>query len=102
MSAPGQPIVQRSCALCGVVDAGPRHTILLPSGREAFYHNPGDADCRVPDSDPHPEVDEHPAASQLRHALTNDPGSPTPADTEDLATAPDFLDAWGIASGSEN
>lgn len=109
MSAPDQPIVQRSCALCGVVDDGPRNCILLPSGREAFYHLPGAADCRVPGADPHPEFDETPGCSQLRHALTNDPGSPTPASTEWLgvvltdAAQPGHEGTWaeGFEPGTE-
>jgi hypothetical protein len=75
----GEPIVQRSCALCGTVDAGPRNVILLPSGREAFYHLPESPECRVENADPHPEFQESPGCSQLRHALTSDPGSPSPS-----------------------
>lgn len=111
MSAPtsGEPIVQRSCALCGVVDGGPRHSILLPSGREAHYHLPGSADCRVDNADPHPEFEETAGCSQLRHALTNDPSSPTPAHSEWLgvtltdAALPGTEGTWteGFAPGTE-
>lgn len=81
MSTP-EPFIQRSCALCGMVDAGPRHAILLPSGREAYYHNPGDPDCRVAGANPHPEFTEGAKVSQLRHAMTHDPGTRTPSETE--------------------
>lgn len=79
-------VLQRSCALCGVVDDGPRNEVALPSGARAFYHLPGSADCRVADADPHPDVDEPVATSQLRHALTADPNSPTPAPTDWLTS----------------
>lgn len=106
---PDQPFVQRSCALCGVVDGGPRHSILLPSGREAFYHNPGDPDCRVSDANPHPEFTEGARVSQLRHALTHDPNSPTPSPSEWLgmvvtdAQQPGLAGTWteGYQPGTE-
>lgn len=111
MSSPqsGEPIVQRSCALCGVVDGGPRNVIMLPSGREAFYHLPDAADCRVDGADPHPEFEETPLCSQLRHALTSDPGSPSPSPAEYLpitvtdAAQPGTEGTWteGFEPGTE-
>jgi hypothetical protein len=107
--SPGEPIVQRSCALCGVVDHGPRNIIVLPSGREAYYHVAGSQDCRVPAADPHPEFEESAGCSQLRHALTNDPGSPSPSPAEYIpvmltdAQQPGTAGSWveGFAPGTE-
>lgn len=85
------PIVQRSCALCGTVDDGPRNEFRLASGAVAFYHldNNGDgiSDCPTPNADPHPEIEESVSLSQLRHALESDPGSVTPDPAADLTMA---------------
>lgn len=110
MSSPEPgPIVQRSCALCGVVDGTPRAEYALPSGHRAFYHLPGSPDCRVPEANPHPEYTEGGANSQLRHALTQDGGSETPADSAWLgitvtdASVPGDASTWteGFEPGTE-
>lgn len=78
------PRVQRSCALCGNVDDGPRREIVTDEagGRRAWYHVPGSPDCGVKDADPYPELGESPDQSQLRHAMTQDVQYPTPDRSE--------------------
>jgi hypothetical protein len=84
---PAEPVLQRSCAACGAVDDGPRNTVDLGGGRAAFFHLSGSPDCAVPGADPHPELNEDAATSQLRYALTIDALSPTPDPSESLVVA---------------